>query len=542
MKTPPSPSAETARENVQNALSLASIAAQQGDLSVQFGPNWCFNWRSRVIEIPEHDLLSKPWQHNAWIVLHEAAHVAITRYQWLVSTHQLQQPGLLLLLNALEDIRIERWLVERFPGTVPWQQISYADAETRPCPPPARTNPVNAFIEAAYLMGMGLPLPDGIHPKGLAAALTVRDAVERLGNTRPPTEVATSATLREMRHRVKPLSVIESVRLQTIIPESLLDEISLLSQLEAFRIVQKEILPTYRKLIHSHGEATTEGQGSLALSHIHPTATAPQSLSIHTSPPPPHNTSQPHHHAAYHDIVSLHHPHIEHTCNVILDNMRLNRSLKQVVNQPHGDRVHMPSVLQFSADRRKHNTLWSRRIRPTTPDPAFLFVIDVSHSMQQENRAQHTMESMVILREACLRIKIPHAILTFASNPSLVVDWTDPDSSRCQDNILSIANPSGGTNFLDALHSAQTLITQRPEKDRHLWILTDGEVNSSHIAHCRTTLRQLRRQNVRIHGLGFGAEARNLKTLIPSALLNVTPETLKEIVRDFLLTASTHAA
>jgi hypothetical protein len=536
--------AATARRNVQNALSLASIASQQSNLTVQFGEHWCFNWLDRVIEIPEQDLISKPWEHNVWVVLHEAAHVAITRYHLLTADHHKKRNDILFLLNAIEDIRIERWIVDRYPGSAGWRNIAYADAHNRVCTPTAKANAANAFIEAVYFCGQNLPLPEGLHPTGLAAATLVKDAVNRVAEARPQGGIVGTAQAREQLKKLAPLSLVEKTKLQLASFNSQLDRVSLLSQLEAWRIIQKEILPVYYRLVEEHGHPCVPknfvpSSGIAASASSRPTRVAPhQRPGQHT--PVQHRAPDLQH--SYTEIVTQHSALIDRICNVLIENMRLNRSLEYVTNLSHGDRVHMPAALQFAADRRRYNSLWARRNRPTTPEPAFLFAIDISESMQREGRARNCLESMIVMREVCLRTRIAHSITTFNAEPTLLIDWDTPDSPDARQSIVSIGRPNGGTNLVAALQSCNDCIAPRTERDRHLWILTDAELPPNAHEASKTTIESLSQDGVHIHGLGFGTASDNLQLIIPTASTNVAPESLCEIIHAFIVNAATQAA
>lgn len=529
--------ATIARRAVQNALSIASIASQQSNLTVQFGEDWCFNWLDRIIEIPERDLISKPWEHNVWVVLHEAAHVAITRYHLLIADHHKARKDILFLLNAIEDIRIERWIIDRFPGSANWRKIAYADAHERLATPSSVANPANAFIEATYFYGQNLPLPQGLHPAGLAAAELVKDAIHRVANTRPPGGIIGKTQVHNHLKRLAPLSIVEKTKIQVAKLDSVLDRVAVLSQLESWRIVQKEVLPVYHRLVEEHGQPTVprEFMPSAGIS------VGPTQSSINRNPNLRESARQTASadHPIYSEIVAKHSALIDRIGNVLIENMRLNRSLEYVRNLAHGDRVHMPAALQFSADRRRYTSLWARRRRPTTPEPAFLFAIDISGSMRIEGRARNCLESMVIMREVCLRTRIPHAIITFNRESSLLIDWNTPDSPDTRQSLLSIGQPDGGTQIFTALRLCIECITERPERDRHVWVFTDADITGKELETPETTVEDFAQHGIHVHGLGFGTQSDNLKCIIPTASTDVDPESLCETIQSFILNAAT---
>ena len=104
---------------LQEALAMAGMVSLTNDLAVELGEAWAFNWATRVITIPLDDLRESPREQICWIILHEAAHAALTRLHDFLPESLRKKPEIAHLLNCIEDVRIERWLVARFPGSAP---------------------------------------------------------------------------------------------------------------------------------------------------------------------------------------------------------------------------------------------------------------------------------------------------------------------------------------------------------------------------------------------------------------------------------------
>jgi hypothetical protein len=105
--------------------SLAAIASALPDIRVTTGSSgcsWSFNWNTRVITANPADLALRPPDYCRGLILHEAAHGALTRLGDIIP-RELHNGSLRHLLNVVEDCRIENWLQLRFPGCRPWVRL-----------------------------------------------------------------------------------------------------------------------------------------------------------------------------------------------------------------------------------------------------------------------------------------------------------------------------------------------------------------------------------------------------------------------------------
>jgi hypothetical protein len=111
---------------LQEALVMAGMVSLRNDLAVELGDWWTFNWKTNVISLPKAELATRTREEISWIILHEAAHAALTRLHDIVPLNLLSRPEIHTLLNCIEDVRIEAWLVERFPGSKAWKDCTDA--------------------------------------------------------------------------------------------------------------------------------------------------------------------------------------------------------------------------------------------------------------------------------------------------------------------------------------------------------------------------------------------------------------------------------
>jgi len=127
------------------------------------------------------------------ITVHEMAHAALTRFGMLRPYHDLCQAEV-ELLRTLEEGRIERWMVRRFPGSSPW----IAELRDRPAPPlDARAPRMMIFTTAVLFEAVreDLSREAGEDAEVRCALDATRDARRRYLAAVPPVDAAAAAAL-----------------------------------------------------------------------------------------------------------------------------------------------------------------------------------------------------------------------------------------------------------------------------------------------------------------------------------------------------------
>ncbi|MFN3199674.1 MAG: cobaltochelatase CobT-related protein [Bradymonadia bacterium] len=117
------------------ANQLAAIAAglcQDAGIGLEVHQGgWAFDTVRRVILVSAKALAEDGPEVCAGILAHEVGHYFISRYTWFALEH-LALPSIHLLLNGIEDPRVNRWMPTRYPGSGPWLQAVYAhESRTR---------------------------------------------------------------------------------------------------------------------------------------------------------------------------------------------------------------------------------------------------------------------------------------------------------------------------------------------------------------------------------------------------------------------------
>ena len=95
-------SCETLRALATGVALDASLQVRDGEP----GGGWAIDPTSNCIFVDPLDRERLPPEQVWGLTCHEAAHAAVTRYLWLVPPGILAEPGVALLLNALEDCRV----------------------------------------------------------------------------------------------------------------------------------------------------------------------------------------------------------------------------------------------------------------------------------------------------------------------------------------------------------------------------------------------------------------------------------------------------
>ncbi len=525
---------------LEELCSLACLASMRGGLTLKVGAldaNWSFNWDSSVITVNGFDLEHRSPDFCRGLILHEAAHAAVTRLHAIVPHELHRENAVLHLLNVIEDCRIETWLPARLPGSAPWIRL-YNDITINDQSPHWKKifadHPPLAFLLGIIFRWWTGSLPSHISP--LAAEAIERvwphclTAIQCLPPVDAPPEYETRAAYDSHPvsrcYRDQPSPMEMAIRL---------------SQHGMWTIVWQHILPELRRLIEETGmepppfcptqEVNPTGAGS-AIADPSATLGDPASSSmaglgklrqqLDTT------TSRLGGTGDYANARNQLSPIIEPLAEAILRHLTAETRLRYRRFQSRGQRLDLRLAMQFEADPRIYNRLWQQRILPSKPDPAFAILVDTSGSMKGAN-AVATFEALVILREVCLRTGIPLAVLAFDNSSRMLQDWNVPTDPQAIKAIESVRHPKGSsTNMAPVLKQARLLCDEAPYRDRYVWLLSDGKPDDRRktldaIALLRPAIKNL-------FALGLGPETAELKTIVPNAITRLTPAELPNVI------------
>jgi Mg-chelatase subunit ChlD len=527
-------------EYVRELGGLGGLISQQPHIRLELreGP-WSFNWKQGVITANPADLVLQSQDFCRGLIVHEGGHALLTRLWHMVPREQLSDPAVHLLLNAIEDCRIERWLQKRLPGSAPWIQ-TYNNTLFAELLETTREelerDPAGAFLTSIlcrWWYGR-----DSLHlPEVTRAALDeawphIQLAIEACPPVQCPDPVET-----QRRYDAHPVKVCYHAMDYGAEPSPMELEIRM-AQHEMWELVWRKILPVFRRLM----EQTQSPLGELAkqlqalrdwLQRMSYLAQPGHGLQAGSGSPDGQGAtgakggrglasldvvSRNERH--YQEALARHHGAIESMSDALLRHLTAEVKMRWHGNHRSGHRLDMRRAMQFEADPRQCDSLWQRLVRPTRPDPAFVVLADASGSMEGD-RARATFEALVMLRESCLRTGIPLSILMFSSDVHGVQDWTHPTADDVMAKLCRLRNqPDGGTNMTLALSRANELIQELPHRHRHFWLLSDGEPDDPEGT--RRELRALQSHTSTITALGLGPKTDSLRKLVPSALTNLS--------------------
>jgi Mg-chelatase subunit ChlD len=522
--------------------SLAALASSDPEISVirgESGCPWSFNWDRRVITANPEDLELRPPDYCRGLILHEAAHAAITRLGRIVPSEWL--PRLHPLLNVIEDCRIETWLQLRFEGCQPWIRLynnhlfGKASASTHHR---VATDPAAAFL-SGILNRWWSPAPAlTLHADAAAALDRIWPHFEAAVAAHPPARASVPASLLAT-YAAHPVSLCYPAADRQSPPTPAECEIRIL-QHRMWSITWRHIVPEFLKLLrHPDSEPTRvqiERMGAALAASGNGIAQDAQLLSSRTRPGTGKGKFSTGERSTYTAARARHGALIESCGEVLLRFLTAESRPKTTRFHRSGHRLDLRVAMQFEADPRLHNRLWHRTSSALHPDPAFIVAVDSSGSMRG-GRAMATFDALVILRETCLRLGIPLGILSFNKDTRILQTLDNTHDPAIESRLAGILQPTGGTYLSPALKLASRLLTACPNRHRHLWILSDGKtMNPDEV---RRLLRSIRADGTRIHGLGLGEDSREIATLIPGSPTNLQPHQLPATFANLLRGAIT---
>lgn len=518
--------------------SLAALASSLPDIAVEVGEpgcQWSFNWVSRLITADPADLTLRPPDYCRGLILHEAAHGAITRVGGIVPKQLLlTETGLHQLLNVVEDCRIENWLQLRFPGCRPWvrlynDRLLGAPADSRKRAQLAE-DPAGGFLMGLLNQWWNEKLTYEIHPLAMAAIAEVNPHFDQAIAAFP-------APLPPDAAKVLPLYVSHPVaacfraldRDHSPSPEECLIR---MTQHRMWMLSWTHIFPAFRRLLeHPDSETTRRWIAVQAASHgnAQHSGFAIPGIGTQDGDTTPSSPSD----QAYAKAVARHGALIESCAEVILRLLMEESRPKNTRFHRSGNQLDLRMAMQFEADPRLADRLFQRRTLATHPDPAFIVLADESSSMLGQ-RATSTFEAVIVLREVCLRLGIPLAIVGFGSATRCIQDWDGEDSTQLRAKVSRLQDPKGSRTLIaPALDLARDLEMRLPgERQTRIWILSDGEV--SHAESVRLSIDGFRRAGIPVHGLGLGPDSHGLTQILPQAAVGIQPSDLPRVFAEML--------
>jgi len=535
------------------------------------GGGWSLQPHTRRILADPRDLEEEHPDDVRGLVCHEAAHAAVTRYPWLVPATTLASPGMPVLLNALEDCRIEAWLAARYPGARAWIERY----NQRLFPPGssalAGRSRIHQYALASVHQWWHGRLPRGLREEVVEALDATQSARDEVVRAQPPTspevglvgEYASSPAAACFAHadaRVPPDALERAVRIAAwqaweIVYTAILpvvrplvsrdlaehkrleeEEEELLRQLSG-RPAAAPLRPARRPSAVGQGGAGASGQRSVGLPELD-TAERAQVEGVVFAP------AADRYEQARRDVVRLVRP----LTDELLASLRLDAYPRWTTGHRCGARVNLSAAMQAAADPRRRGEVWQRKTLPRDHDPCFFFLVDLSGSM--EGRSISTaVRGTVLCCEVLSLLRVPFAVAGFQDQLIWIKRFVDELDDRCRRRVASMEDEvrgrrPGGRNRPEhnwdgpALRAAASALIDRRERQRVLVVVSDGRPSGPHDG--ETVLRRAvaditADRRVQLIGLGLGPGTYHVARYYPhhaaAVPLDAFPATMGQILR-----------
>lgn len=523
--------------------SLAALASSLTDITLVVGDSgcpWSFNWSTRVITANPADLALRPPDFCRGLILHEAAHGALTRMGDIVPS-ELHDGALHHLFNVVEDCRIENWLQQRFPGCRPWVRLYNDRLLALPANDQARTrlaeDPAGGFLAGLLSQWWKEEPPGDLHPLSLAAIDEVKPQFDLAVAAFPAPSVPDAAQVREL-YRTHPVAGCYRAA-DPWTPPTPEECVIRMTQHRMWCLTWEHLLPVFSRLLeHPDSEPTRRRIAAMAADSDRSPKQFQRVAALvrHSGSPGTANgrgigietlENATGSERDYAEAVTRYGALIEACAEVVQRRLIAEDHPKTTRFHRSGNLLDLRVAMQFEADPRQYDRLFQRRSLPTRPNPAFVVLVDASGSMEGE-RAEATFGGVVVLREVCLRLGIPLAVVGFGSKTRIIQSWITEDTPEVQGKIAALLNPTDGeTKLVPAFDTAFGLLLQRPHCDSRLWILSDGEVDD--LQGVRRAIIRTKQGGTAVHGLGLGPDSAGLAKILPRAEVRIQPDDLPAV-------------
>ncbi|TSA30077.1 MAG: VWA domain-containing protein [Verrucomicrobiaceae bacterium] len=467
---------------------LSSLAAQVigEEVSVVSGKPgcmWSWNWKDREITVCPEDLGARSADVCRAVLMHECAHAAITRIYDLLDRDR--QDLFRDLLNILEDIRIEAWLAERFPGCAPWLALANRvfghEARKAPWPAGQQLQFLKGLLEERWFGDIST----GAAREVIEALAETRDAVAEMARCIPPPAPGRAAA-REILH----------------------------SQQAMLAIFLEKIVPVWERLVRADLSAGLPRHTSCDVPFLVAAGQGSGGRRVHRRE----NTAE-----CARDYLSRQRALaglIDPLADEMIHLFQLDGRSREVRGHPSGGRLDLRAVMQFEADPRLYDKIWIRQKHPQRFDPAIFLLLDTSSSMKGE-KFEGAFDGIVLLSEVCLRAGLPLSVWKFSEGSEHVMPFAASGDQWRRSRLDGLRRHLGSrTDMSSCLKSVRT----SPEIALHshpvVIVLSDGEPDNEQSA--RAEVQKLKAGGIPCVGIGIGPETHNLRRLFQHSLTGIS--------------------
>ena len=528
------------QEFLNELAALANLLAGTSSLSVvagKPGSGWSINLATGVISADAADLETRHPDFCRGLISHEIGHHLITRIHFLFPA-VLTNPAYHALANVLEDIRLERYIGRRFPGTEAWAR-AYNNALLQVNDPEQlerlRADPVQSFLLGIVHRAWWGQDPDWCHEEAKAAIAEVWPSVTRIMETHPLLQAPLDVEKWQTAYESTDLPILFANEDMLGEPDAM--EISVrLAQLAVWQETHQHVLPVFEQLLQKFGfkDAPAFGVGIIVIGSRR-TRVPQEWLRMVRELERKKNPAvivkkreEDLRHIEYEYYArdrGRYAAEIRRLARSLLDIATSEGKLKLAGAHASGSHVHLRRAIQAEADPRQLSRVWQKPAVPRRPDPHVILSVDSSASMADGN-VEHSFAGVVILREACRLAGVPLSIIHFKCSAQLIESWDQRAPEKNIRPLVDALQPDGSTNMLEALKIARDHEDEAGHRDGIHIVISDGEPDE--LVPTRDFVQTMLGEKRVVIGLGLGPETRPLVSVIPGATVNLRPEELPD--------------
>lgn len=550
---------------------------------------WCWEPERRTIHVARRDLESRGPTYCAGVLAHEVGHYHVSRYH-LFHVEFPSRPVLDMVLNGIEDPRVNTWIQARYPGTAWWfdrlAEVDGRAVEALPIPASVRFS-----IEAAReeLMGWQPLPPRAPVPACVRQALAETFAArQEFSRTLPPAELSPSYSPGELARlydsEVRPRLTEPSARWLGGWEQ----EIRLWT-LRSLQVAETRILPAAERLWQADvermarylagdagvkrkardavaggnlpvlaGLVNTAFREEPATGSVRPQTRelakrvieawlrqvrAPDNGPLASRPLfDPATMLQisgiPEAYTNAHLQVA---DQIERLVRELEEVLRPRRRLADRSGFASGRRLDLRKAMAFASDPRRHDEMWRRPTIPRRRDTTFLLLVDLSGSMRGEKTAA-AIAGTVLLAESLDRVQVPFAVYGFQDVLIPFCEFGEGLTSMTRAAIGAMGEEINGTRpggnnqplYNDdgpCVVEAGNRLLEEPAKEHVLIVVSDGvpEGRRSTPEDLHTAVAELSRvPGLRVVGIGLGVGTEHVRDYYPESKAGVPADRLAE--------------
>jgi hypothetical protein len=566
--------------DVEALRALAAGVAVNRALEVATGPpgcGWCIDTHTGRIQVDPDDLEALPAEEIYGLTCHEAAHAALTRYPWLVPGAVLAEPGVRALLNALEDCRIESWLLQRLPGAAPWIHAYNS-----------RLFPEDPFVERMeeidapplfwqFCVACLNEWWHGERPRALDSRVVA--ALERTVRHRRavvaaiPAAAAETLDVRQVqRYRASRIARVFAP-VDGLVPPDGTEVAVRLAAAQAWSTIWSHILPVYRELVAEDAPERVAQAEDALLAQLRDVSgwarevrlarpvrgsgresSDPDEAARQAAIDPPVQDSWE---DARRDVL----PMVDTLVDDLLRILRPRALPRWVAGFSTGQRVDLRNAMQAQARfHRAHRVpralgrhcdpyrdLWERKTLPERADPRFLLLLDLSGSMRGDP-IHWGFRGTVLLAEVLERLAVPYAVYGFQDRLlpfkpfAMPLDRARGALSQMPEEVTG-SRPDGHNRPEHnwdgpVLAAAAATLMDDPCRTPVLIVVSDGEPSGPADA-AGALHRAIAGLHPTIHliGLGLGPGTQHVRRFYPNAVAEVPLEAFPTAIGHCIRTA-----